>query len=207
MKAEQITKKTYQKIAPEFAQRHFNSKFWLPEYRIFKKLIKGKKVLDVGCGPGRDAKFFVKNKFDYLGVDYSPAMIRVAKRRVPKGKFKVMDMTRLRFPEKSFDGFWAAASLLHIPKSKTSVVLKSFWKILKPGGIGFVSLKARENFHTGLTKLGGFKGLKRYFTYYNNNELKKLLRRTGFRILKFYSRRNNLGSDKIMWICIFVERI
>src|SRR3989344_3904419 len=110
------TLKTYAKVADEYAQRRRH--FWVPEYQLFKKLIKGKKILEIGCGTGHEAAYFVKDKFDYLGTDLSAAMLKVARKLVPKAKFRQMDMLKLKLPEKSFDGIWACASLLHIPKKK-----------------------------------------------------------------------------------------
>src|SRR3989344_3305748 len=107
MNTEAVNLKTYAKVATEYARRRKDSQFWIKEYQIFKKLLKGKKILDVGCGTGHEASYFLKDEFDYFGIDLSPAMLKEAKKAFPKAKFRVMNMMRLHFPKKTFDGIWA----------------------------------------------------------------------------------------------------
>ena len=64
--------------------------------------------------------------------------------------FVLMDFQYLKFPPRSFDGFWAAASLLHTPKRKIKSVLGNIHKILKPEGVGFISLKRKTSFEEEL---------------------------------------------------------
>ena len=60
-------------------------------------------VLDLGCGYGRDSKFFVKNSFRTYGVDLSKAMIERAKETVKYAKFFVMNILDLDFLSDYFD--------------------------------------------------------------------------------------------------------
>ncbi len=205
MKPDEITLQTYQKIAPDFARRNFHDWFWRDEFDIFRKLVGGKKVVDVGCGAGRDAALFCKHRFDYLGIDNSPAMIAHAKKRTKNGRFKVMDMIRLRLPANSFDGFWAAASLLHIPKAKISGVLKNLRKALKPGGTGFISVKHKNKPSEGLVE-DAYAGFQRFFSYYNEPALRKVLMKSGFRILELYSKINKGDATRQKWICALVKK-
>jgi len=72
------------------------------EFRIFDKYlskIKAKKILELGCGSGNMAKLFIKNKYDYTGLDSSEQMINLAKEFVPKGKFILGDMRNLELQE------------------------------------------------------------------------------------------------------------
>src|SRR3989344_2902505 len=135
--------KTYDRIAPFYSQRNYDE-FWKKEFPIFKKLIGGRKVVDLGCGAGRDAVMFLKAKFDYLGVDISRGMLKEAKKRAPKGKFKAMDFYKFTMPKENFDGFWASASFLHIPKKKIARVLRSARALLKSNGIGFISVQKKK---------------------------------------------------------------
>src|SRR3989304_8878292 len=115
MNIKQKTTETYNKIALGYSAGHFTH-FWIEEFDFFKSIIRGKKVIDLGCGAGRDAAVFVENGFDYTGIDASEEMLKVASKRVPKGKFQKMDFSKTIFPSGTFDGFWASASFLHIPK-------------------------------------------------------------------------------------------
>jgi ubiquinone/menaquinone biosynthesis C-methylase UbiE len=68
-------------------------------------------------------------------------MIRQAKKRIPKVKFIVGDMTKMDFPKESFNGVFAHASLLHVPKKIVPKVLGSIHKILRTNGILYLALK------------------------------------------------------------------
>ena len=50
-----------------------------------------KSVIDIGCGAGRDAAVFVERGYDYIGVDLSEGMLKVAAERAPTGTFRQMD--------------------------------------------------------------------------------------------------------------------
>src|SRR3989338_11580752 len=116
----------------------------LGELEKFVSLVKqsgGKKVLDLGCGSGIQSKQLFQAGLEVVGLDLSPEMIREAKKRVPKGKFIVGDMTEMVFPIESFDGVFAQASLLHIPKKLIPEVLGSIHKILRTKGILYLALK------------------------------------------------------------------
>lgn len=206
MLVDKATLRTYQKIAPEYARRRADSNLWIAEYRTFKNLVKGKKVLDVGCGTGHEALYFAKDKFQYLGIDASPAMIKIARKLVPSLKFRVMDMTKLKLPKESFDGFWACASLLHIPRKKVLSVLKSLKKVLKPGGAGFISVKYKPRPKESL-QVDSYPGLKRFFSYYNEASFKKLIKESGLKIVKFSAKINYRDPVKQRWLIFFVKNM
>ncbi|MCL1929556.1 class I SAM-dependent methyltransferase [Candidatus Saccharibacteria bacterium] len=108
---------TYDKIASSYSKRNYEH-FWIDEFDYYKSIIDGKKVVDLGCGAGRDAEVFVKNGFDHTGVDASSGMLKIAKKRVPSGNFRKMNFAKLSFKDSEFDGFWAAASFLYVPKKR-----------------------------------------------------------------------------------------
>src|SRR3990167_3239875 len=65
---------------------------------------KGAKVLDLGCASGYQSKLLKDQGLTVTGLDLSPKMIAVAKKRVPGAKFIVGDMTDLTFKSATFDG-------------------------------------------------------------------------------------------------------
>lgn len=75
--AHQSTIDAYNKIAEEFHSRN-SSSFYTEEYKIFKDFLRGRKILEIGCGTGRDAKNLID--LDYTGVDASVGMLGVAKK-------------------------------------------------------------------------------------------------------------------------------
>lgn len=147
----------------------------------FAKLIKpGGKILDAGCGGGHYSEYFAKKGFQVVGIDYAPSMIRVARKRVPAGKFIVMDIMRLRFPAHSFEGIWMSAVFHHVPKRRGLSVLRRCFLILKPRGWIYISVHAGKGEGLETTKKFG-KSVVRFFANYRADELRALLRKAGFR--------------------------
>ena len=73
-----------------------------------------RRVVDLGCGAGRDFPAFDERGVDYLGVDASEGMLTVARERFPEAAFEAQDLCALDLPERGFDGAFANASLQHV---------------------------------------------------------------------------------------------
>lgn len=121
------------------------------------------KVLEIGCGDGRDAKEIVKRTKNYVGFDISEEFIRIAKDSIPTASFEVGDAVTYHYP-KNLDVVFAFASLLHLSKEEVKDVLKKVHHSLKPGGIFYISLKLRPEY-TEEVKEDQFG--KRMFFFYN----------------------------------------
>ncbi|HOY56488.1 MAG TPA: class I SAM-dependent methyltransferase [bacterium] len=197
------TAQVYDKIAAGYSAGHFDH-FWVEEFDFFKNIIKGKKVIDLGCGAGRDAVVFMKNGFDYTGIDVSEGMLQVANTRVPKGKFQQMDFSQTTFLDAMFDGFWAAASFLHIPKKDVAAVLHEAKRITKKDGVGFISVEEKADIDEGMIDENKYGGVSRYFSFYTQDEFQKILEQNGFSIIKM-SRHVKNGERKTNWLCYFVK--
>ena len=78
---QQITQDTYEdpEIVEGYIKRNSLSPKQVDNIKNFSKLIKGKKVLDLGCGPGHDSYLFSELGFDVVGLDFSNEMIKRAK--------------------------------------------------------------------------------------------------------------------------------
>src|SRR3989338_3863407 len=129
------TRKAYQMYDEEFDQkfsRHFNL-FVQKEADLFLSKVCGKKILDVGSGPGNCAVYFQNRGFDVLCIDLSEKMVERCKKRGLKAQ--VMDLEKLGLLPQSYDAVWAYASLLHLPKENIDNVLKKIAEILKPQGL------------------------------------------------------------------------
>lgn len=126
---------TYEKIAGKYAQQYFDDLVDVPYIdKFLEKLPSGAKILDVGSGPGQFAKHMTAKGFEVVGIDFSDEMVKIAKEKVPEVNFQQMDMRHLDFPDNSFDGLFAAYSLIHIPSEEVVSTLKGFHRILKAGG-------------------------------------------------------------------------
>ncbi len=193
------TIEAYDRIAPEYSRKHFTH-FRIDEFAFYKETINGSAVIDLGCGAGRDAAVFIDNGFDYTGIDASKGMIEQARKRVPNGKFEQKDFADTGFADNTFDGFWAEASFLHVPKQHLPGVLQEARRITKEGGIGFISIKEKTDMDEGIVEEQKYGGISRYFAFYTQEEFKKLLEDSGFTIIKTVQRKKEDGS---MWLCYF----
>ena len=201
------TRETYNRIASEFAGLHPSRNNWLNELAYFTRLLSGKRVIDIGCGHGPDTSYFIDRGFDYVGIDNSAGMLEEAKKLNPEAKFIQMDLFDLKFPEDSFDGFWAASSLLHIPKREIKFVLRKIAGITKKMGVGFISLKERKNIDEGLVKSDQYGGDERFFSFYALGEFASVLKECGFEIIKDYKlEQMDMGKTKSM-LCYFVRKV
>ncbi len=139
------------------------------EFPRFIDLLKGKKILDLGCGSG-DHSLYLKNKgLNVTSIDLSKEMISLCKK---KGINALkMDIENLKFDEKSFDGIWAVTSLLHVPKLKLKKVVEKLNLILKDKGILYVCIKEGKGEELIEDKS---RNTKRFFSFWKEEEIKKL---------------------------------
>ena len=108
------------------------------------------------------------------------------------------------FPADSFDGFWAAASLLHIPKLNAVKVLDQIKNVVKSGGIGFFAVKEGDD--ERMVK-GSLKGDERFFAFYKEEEFLKLLQENRFEVLEYKRdmREYNPPKNLTVWLLYFVK--
>ena len=192
--------KTYDKIAKIY---HEYTKNQIIQFQLtkFESFLSGKKVLDAGCGPGRDSDYFVEDGFDGMGIDASEEFIKIAKKEVKNAKFKVMDFRKLDLKDNSFDGIWAMASLVHVDRKDILKVLKGFYKVLSLDGILYISVKEGEGDEE--IRQEKYSNEPRHFFYYTENEFKEYLEKVGFSILE--SEVNQLENGT-KWLEIYAKK-
>lgn len=128
-------------------------------------------VVEIGCGPGRDAQEILKRTNKYLGIDLSRKFIQIAKKKVPQARFILADMESFNYPT-GIDIVFAFASLLHTNERKFKRILDHVYTCLNPNGLVYISLKYRTRRKQGL-EVDGFG--KRLFYYYNLNDIKDII--------------------------------
>jgi SAM-dependent methyltransferase len=134
-------------------------------YSPFLELIpKGGKILDAGCGSGRDSHYFLNQRYDITAFDASEALANLSSKLLNQ---KVLNTTfqKLEY-ENEFDGVWACASLIHVARQEMSGVLMRLTKALKRGGILFASFKYGN---------GEYQSEGRQFNNYDESSIKVLL--------------------------------
>ena len=110
---------------------------------FLRELPPGSHVLDLGCGVGRDARAFLAEGHTVTAVDASSEMVRIATEVTGRPALH-MRFDELPFVEE-FDGVWACASLLHVPKAEMPAVLARVARSLRLGGVLQLSVKYGES--------------------------------------------------------------
>lgn len=128
------------------------------------------KVLEIGCGDGRDAIEILKYTRDYTGMDISKGMLEIAKEKVPNTTFHQADIAEYEFPQ-NVDVIFSFASLLHSSIDEVKLVFDRAHNALTQGGVFYVSLKYM---HTYTQKIKEDEYGRRLFYFYNPEELKGL---------------------------------
>ena len=152
--SDQATLAFYAREAPVYsASGKAGISRWLDGF--MQLLPTGARILELGCGGGRDAEALLAHGFEVHPTDGTPAIAVEAEQRLGR-PVKVMLFDELS-DIGAYDAVWANASLLHVPRAGLDQVLALIWRALKPGGLHFASYKA-----------GGVAGrdrLGRYFNY------------------------------------------
>ena len=112
-------------------------------YSLFcPHLPKGAKILDAGCGSGRDSKYFLDQGYEVSAFDGSHELAQLA---CAFTGLKVQHRVFFQVNEREeFDGIWTAASLLHVPKDELLPTLEKLKTALKPNGIWYMSFRYGE---------------------------------------------------------------
>lgn len=109
-------------------------------YKPFlRELAAGAHILDAGCGSGRDTKAFLERGYLVTAIDASPEMVKLAT-ALSGQPCQVLPFQRMEFHEE-YDGIWACASILHVPKHEMLDVMRRFITALKVDGTFYISLK------------------------------------------------------------------
>jgi SAM-dependent methyltransferase len=135
---------------------------------LFDQLLKGRfeppmRILDAGCGTGRNLVYFLREGFDICGVDLSPeavARVRWLARslapHLPEENFRLEAVERISFERESFDAVISSA-VLHFARDEShwQAMLREMWRVLKPGGLFFARLSSSDGVEGDLEHLGG----------------------------------------------------
>ncbi|MCR4276461.1 MAG: class I SAM-dependent methyltransferase [Candidatus Parcubacteria bacterium] len=201
-------KETYNRIALDWHKDHSHDEWWVEGTDSFiKELSPGARVLDVGCGSGVKSKYLIDHGLKVTGIDISEKLLDIARREASEGEFKVLSMMELDTMSEMFDGVFAQASLLHIPKKDAGDVVKKMTGRLVPGGFLYIAVKeSREGKpDEGIEKENDYGyEYKRFFSYFTMNELESYLTDAGLEVI--LKLRNPNPSGKTVWLQIIARK-
>lgn len=149
------------------------------------------RILDLGCGPGRDLAAFRALGHEPIGLEGSPALATMA-REHSGCEVLEQDFLALDLPSCSFDGIFANASLFHVPRQELPRVLSELHAALKPDGVLFASNprgKNEEGWNHG-----------RYGVYHDLESWRVFLGAAAFAELEHYYRPPGLPLERQPWL-------
>lgn len=154
----------YNKNARNFIDRTVNIDMSILADQFLEGVVVKGRILDLGCGSGRDSLYFMNKGYDVYAIDGSKALVEYAKNilgiNVEQSTYEDYETSL------NFDGIWASASLLHVPEEDMVQVVKKFTKKLKVQGIFFMSFKKYKK---------NFSNEGRDFTCYEEAGLRKMI--------------------------------
>lgn len=192
------TIKYYDDNAAEYCQSTVNVQGMDHDYNEFLSLLPScGKILDAGCGSGRDAKRFLDKGYDVTAIDASEKIAAEASRFIGR-KVLPIRFDQLEF-KNQFDGIWACASLLHVPKSEIDESITHLIESLKPGGVLFISVKNGEG--ESVDNKG------RFFNYFSQQDLDNILKKhPNLDLIKQWDDQDNLNRKTTTWMSILLRK-
>jgi 2-polyprenyl-3-methyl-5-hydroxy-6-metoxy-1,4-benzoquinol methylase len=155
---------------------------------LFYKHLAGKKVLEIGCGPGTDSHYLQQMGLNVTATDFSGKFVQIVKERYPTLTVRQMDMTSPDLPEISFDGIYGFACFIHIPRKLADQTLSALRRLLVPGGILFLGMiKSTKVNEYIIPNWCGMDNNPVLFTCYDEAEIESRLKKVGFEHVEFHT--------------------
>ena len=168
-------------------------------YKPFLKLVpKGGKILDLGCGSGRDSMNFMKLGYEVTAVDGAKELAKKASALLGK-EVIASTFEELELKEK-FHGIWACASLLHIKREDLKTVLNNLYNNLEDNGVFYMSFKYGEKEYVD--------DKNRYFNCFTDKSIISFINEnTKYNILGLYITEDKLGRvNEVKWVNLICNR-
>jgi len=173
----ETTISAYDQNAVGYAEKFMRFKSYNEKITLFQQKYIRKdhcKILDMGCGPGNNAKILYEknNSYEITGVDLSPKMTAVAKANAPACKFIRDDIRTVHFEDNAFDVIIASFCIVHLSDGEAKNFLLRMAKFLRPGGHLYLS------FMTGKTRgfeTTSFSEDEIWFNYFHSDAVKNIL--------------------------------
>jgi SAM-dependent methyltransferase len=190
------TSRFYDDRATEYFARTVNANLSHLYERFLPLIAKSGRILDVGCGSGRDLWAFKSRGYRPYGIDPSPRLLKLAREHagVECGVARVQDMTYAG----EFDGVWACASLLHLRKSELADSLHRVKAALIVGGVFFASVQSGQG-EREITD-------GRFYAYYHPEEFLQAVVSAGFQVHDLWSTEDSLPNRPLVrWINVLAR--
>lgn len=184
------------------SEEYFNSTLNVDMTNTYKEFLKlvpeGGKILDLGCGSGRDSMNFMKLGYEVTAVDGAKELAKRASVLLGK-EVIVSTFEELELKEK-FHGIWACASLLHIKREDLKTVLNNLYNNLDDNGVFYMSFKYGEKEYVD--------DKNRYFNCFTDESIISFINEnTKYNILGLYITEDKLGRvNEVKWVNLICNK-
>ena len=184
------------------SEEYFNSTLNVDMTNTYKEFLKlvpeGGKILDLGCGSGRDSMNFMKLGYEVTAVDGSKELAKKASALLGK-EVIASTFEELELKEK-FHGIWACASLLHIKREDLKTVLNNLYNNLEDNGVFYMSFKYGEKEYVD--------DKNRYFNCFTDESIIGFINEnTKYNILGLYITEDKLGRvNEVKWLNLICNK-
>ena len=156
------------------------------------------RILDFGCGPGRDLKVFRQLGHEAIGLEGAERFVELA-REYSGCVVWHQNFLRLQLPPDYFEGIFANAALFHVPSQELPRVLSELHATLKRNGVLFSSNPRGENQE-------GWSG-ERYGVFYNLKRWREIVTAAGFVEITHYYRPPGLPREQQPWLASLWRKV
>lgn len=183
-----ISVQRFDEFAEEYASRFDNVSGYLNQLFWFVSQVKTSSpaVLELACGPGNVTKF-LKNRFPesrILAVDLATKMIEIARKALPKGDFRVMDVRDISVIAEKFDAVMCSFCLPFLSKEDAAKLIADCSSLLNPGGVIYLSTMEGDENQAGYEKTSFSGDSEVYFNYHRQTDLQEAFEKAGFTVLR-----------------------
>lgn len=193
---EKSTLDYYNHKAVEFVSGTVEVEFTEMQDTFLKYVPAGGKILDFGCGSGRDTKYFLSRGYVVEATDGSRDLCKIA------SAYTGIPVKQMLFHElnsvEEYDGIWACASILHVEKQELPLIIQKMADAVKSNGVVYMSFK-----------YGDFEGIinGRYFIYLTESAFEKLIEQIPeLRVVKLWITADvRAGRDEERWLNVILR--
>lgn len=171
---------------------------------LLQTFVNKSKLLEIGCGSGRDASFMIRSNYDVIAIDGSKNMIKEAKKIHPELSEKLLHKTLPNdlYFNISFDGIYSIATLMHLSRDDLETAISKIYDLLNQNGKFLMSVSL---FRSDINQ-NGFDEKGRFFLVLNFDEWIKLCENIGFKILDKKTNKDGLNRDGIEWLTLVAQK-